>query len=207
MDVMIDLETFGTSNNAVIVQIGAVIFDRKTGKIEQNTFFANVTADSCVKAGMEMDASTVEWWLKQSKEARESLFTEPRLDVVSVLTQFKAWLEKMFSLGEPAGSTLEKAWRNRIHLWSHATFDYNILQNAYLKAGVPAAFNFRGARDLRTLTDLGEVHYWTPEYEQAHGRVGVHHNALDDCIYQVGYTVEALNKVRNSLHPDTPIVY
>jgi DNA polymerase III epsilon subunit-like protein len=189
MDVMFDLETFGTSGNAAIVQLGAVVFDRVTGEIHPIQFISNVDLNSCLAAGLEMDASTVLWWMKQGEEARKSILDPPGTALKSVLEDFNDWLGMVAKrLGaEPKSS---------ITMWSHATFDFPILQNAFSKMGIKPAFSFKGARDLRTLTDLAGIEYWTPEYEKAHPRVGlVHHNALDDCLFQVEYAVEALRKV------------
>jgi hypothetical protein len=200
LDVMLDLETFGKTNNAAIVQLGAVVFDRRTGEIK-GQFISNISTESCLKIGLEMDSSTVEWWMGQSQEARESILKEPRNDIVKVLEGLNDFIDNSFDHTVPVGGSLKKNWRNDIQIWSHATFDFVILRNAYEKAGIESAFNFRGARDLRTLTDIGEVYYWLPEYDKTHPRVGTHHNALDDCIFQIGYAVEALNKIRDGLHP------
>lgn len=190
MDIMLDLETFGRGNNAAIVQIGAVKFDRKTGEIDPSHFSCNVSAESCVKAGMEMDADTVQWWMQQGDEARKSILNPVGQDIKASLILFNRWID---SHNDQGGS------KNNIHLWSHATFDFPIFLNAFDKCDIKPSFSFRGARDLRTLTDMADVLYWTEEYQASHPRTGLYHNALDDCIYQVGYAVESLQKIANAL--------
>lgn len=73
---MIDLETLGTASNSVILQIGACHFDLGPGDEPHDTFERTVTIDSCLRAGLIVNGSTVEWWLHQSETARHSV-TEP----------------------------------------------------------------------------------------------------------------------------------
>jgi DNA polymerase III epsilon subunit-like protein len=61
-NVMVDLETFGNNSHSVIVSIGAVVFD-KNGTYE--TFYRLIDAESCVRVGLKMDVSTVQWWIMQ----------------------------------------------------------------------------------------------------------------------------------------------
>ena len=168
-DVMVDIETLGTTKNSVIVQIGACYFDRKTGEIGK-TFSINIEADSSFRHGFEATGSTIYWWLQQEKEARESLLTD-RVDVVEAIKSLNDFLKKAKKV------------------WSHATFDFVILMNHFEVLNIKPEFHYRSARDLRTLVDLANWNHW--DYE----RVGTHHNGLDDCIYQVRYTVDCLNSL------------
>lgn len=168
-DLMIDLETFGKSYNAVVVQIGACYFDRITGEIG-DTFIVNIDAERSMQCGFEMDASTVYWWLWQSKKARLSILEGNRSFVTDAITSFNDFAKKAK------------------YIWSHATFDFVILMNYFNKMHIKPSFHYRSARDLRTLVDLAGI----TDFDK-YRRVGVHHNALDDCVYQVQYAVDCLN--------------
>jgi len=168
-DIMLDLETLGTSNNAVIIQLGACYFDRVTGEIGEK-LLVNISPESCIEAGLTMDASTVKWWIQQSKEAQNTLF-KADTDLFNALENFSKFAKKAKAI------------------WSHATFDFVILMNAYKKSGRKPSFYYRSARDIRTLVDLGR-----PTEAK---REGIHHNALDDCLFQVKYVVEAINNLRS----------
>lgn len=157
---MLDLETFGKSSNAVISQIGACYFD-PSGRVGR-TFFHNVDARSCQEVGLTLDADTIYWWLSQSKEAQESLLRE-RIPLNRILTKFTR-----FS-------------RFADVIWSHATFDFVILRNAYLAAGISFPFSYRAARDIRTIAHGASKVIKNTE------RTGIHHNALDDALFQVKY--------------------
>jgi len=79
--IMIDLETMGTGPDAAIIQIGAVAFHGPLIAQEfaglENTisaplFHTHVNLQSCLDAGLRMDASTVLWWLEQDDAARKA---------------------------------------------------------------------------------------------------------------------------------------
>jgi len=168
-DLMVDLETLGTKNNSVIVQIGACYFDRHTGKIG-NQFLMNVDAQSCLDCGMEVEASTIYWWLQQSEEARKSLIGE-RVDIKTALFKFKRFAQYTKNL------------------WSDENFDFPILKNAYDKVGMSFPVHYTGMRDLRTIVDVGKID------KKSYERVGTYHNALHDSIHQVQYVVDAFKKI------------
>lgn len=169
-DVMLDLETMGTSHIAPIIQIGACYFDRETGELGRR-FKSNIKLSSAMEAGMVPDADTIAWWMQQSEEARSSVMSNG-LVLHTVLSRLNDFLEG----GE--------------QLWSHATFDAVILTNAMKLCGMWPKISFRGMRDIRTLVDLAGIDI----YEMP--RVGTHHDALDDCYYQVGYCVECFKVLK-----------
>lgn len=159
--VMIDFETLGVGPNACVVQMGACYFDRETGIVGE-TFKRNVSATDAVKNGAVIDAGTVYWWLQQSEEARK-FFLERELR-----SEIPAWVElNSFLVGAE-------------EIWSHLSFDFVIMMNALRRLNLNPLFSLRVARDIRTLNALAG------EYESPK-REGVHHDALDDCIFQVAY--------------------
>ena len=171
-DVMLDLETLGTRHDALIIQIGACYFDRKTGEIGLG-FSANVDAGEMTDE-FTIDLPTIKWWFEQSDRARR-LVTDipiPMVDALIGLSQF---------LHTPD-----------VLVWSHATFDMPILANAFETTGIKFPIPFRNTRDLRTLMDLSNHRSETP-------REGVHHHALDDAKYQAMYAAEAFRKLDGNL--------
>lgn len=169
-DVMLDLETLGTGKDGAIIQIGACYFDRHTGEIG-NKFKQNISLKSAVEAGGVIDPDTVVWWMSQSAAAQASVLIDPQ-DCTQVLNELNAFLKPCKAI------------------WSHATFDFPILMSAMRRSKVKPNFSFRDARDIRTLQDLTGVG------KSKIPRQGVHHDALDDCIYQVAYCVEAFNALK-----------
>lgn len=176
-DVMLDLETFGTRHDALIVQIGACYFDRMTGEIG-DTFSMNVS-ESILDKRFTIDYSTLKWWMEQSEEARRSLFSDPH-SIMYVLNELNRFL----------GST-DGQKNDDILIWSHATFDIPILMHAYNVCETKYPIPYRNTRDLRTLMDL-----YGRKVELS--REGTHHNALDDAKYQAQYASIALRNLKSS---------
>ena len=179
---MLDIETYGNNSNSVIVQIGAVAFDEDGKTID--TFKMNVDPSSSIKYGMKMDISTIEWWMNQSDDARKSILNGDRFDLAVALESFSTFIKKSYvnfheSEFDPKG----------VRIWCHASFDEPIMSQAYHLCNIPQPWHYRSARDLRTLIDLAGVD------PHSYSKKGVHHDALDDCMAQIEYTVDALRKV------------
>lgn len=177
-DVMIDIETLGTTPGSAILSIGAVMFGMD-GLGAQ--FYSPIQLTSCTDVGLTIDPSTVEWWMRQSDEARAAAFPADAMPLGAVLARFREWM-------------LEQSAK---HPWCHgATFDVPLLDAAYRACGIPAPWDFWSVRDTRTLYDLAGVKV------DRHG--GTHHHALDDAINQAKAAVLALrilhgNRVANEV--------
>lgn len=170
-DVMIDFETFGNGKDACLCQIGACYFDRKTGAIGA-TMKINVDARTSQRSGAALDADTVYWWLQQSPAAIASIVEGPHVHIDDAIAQLNHFL---------AGAEA---------IWSHATFDFSILQETVKRLAIKPEFKYKAARDIRTLNDLAGI----PK-DQWPKREGVHHDALADAIFQAGYVTMMLKKL------------
>jgi exodeoxyribonuclease VIII len=168
-NVMLDLETFGNGSNAVIVSIGAVGFDENG--VSESMFYRNVSAESCVRAGMQMDASTVNWWLMQGDDARKALRLPEPLSLHGALEQLSQWFAQNMSFGACV-------WGNG------ATFDNVIIANAYRAVDLERPWPYNKDRCYRTLKAL------VPFIK--HERTGIHHNALHDAKHQAEHAVKLL---------------
>lgn len=161
--VMVDLETLGNNSQSVIIAIGAVEFDTETLELG-HTFYQVVDPQSCVSAGMKMDASTVMWWMRQDVKAKEA-FNVTGTHIADVLRDFSAWYPKAACF-----------WGNG------ATFDNVIMSNAYYLTDLVKPWPYWGDRCYRTLKNL----YPDIVIED----YGVAHNALDDAIKQAKHTLK-----------------
>jgi exodeoxyribonuclease VIII len=178
-DVMLDLETMGTRSRAAIVAIGAVAFDLETGQLG-NIFYQVVDLESSVKAGLEMDADTVMWWLRQNDAARLAL-TNPIVsaeDLSSTLLRFSHWLVTQSVDGEGLAHDC-RVWG------AGAGFDNVILRSAYELCGLTLPWKFWNDRCYRTVKNLH------PDVVMA-SREGTHHNALDDALNQTNHLIVML---------------
>lgn len=170
MHCMLDLETMGNGNRAAIIAIGAVMFN--ASGVKEDGFYAQVSLDDSVRQGLEMDTSTVLWWLQQSEEARAAFKGNENAESLAVvLNDFANWLSR---------------WGN-IEMWGNgAAFDNTILSAAYRKCGIEQPWKFWNDRCYRTMKSL------FPDVPCA--RFGTHHNALDDARTQAWHLVEICEK-------------
>lgn len=168
---MLDLETMGNNSESAIVAIGAVCFDRKSGL--GNEFYAEISLESSINAGLKIDASTVLWWLNQSEKARNIFIDNEHADhLVNALHDFEDFLKK---------NKVNEVWGNG------AMFDNTILGNAYKLLGMDIPWKFWNDRCYRTIKNM------YPLIEL--NRVGVHHHALDDAKTQALHLIEILNHI------------
>ena len=162
---MLDLETMGNGANSAIIAVGAVAFDN-TGI--HGKFYQQVNLQSCLKAGMEMDTSTVLWWLKQSDAARKAFDeNEKALPISKVLQMFGSFCTDF---------NVQKMWGNG------AAFDNVILSNAYRKCEIIQPWKFWNDACYRTIKNMFPVE----EFK----RIGVHHNAANDAETQAMHLIE-----------------
>lgn len=69
---MLDLETMGNGPLAAIVAIGAVSFVPDEPASDRE-YYAHVELGSALRVGMQVDADTVMWWLRQKTAARAAI--------------------------------------------------------------------------------------------------------------------------------------
>ncbi|MHC4621550.1 MAG: 3'-5' exonuclease [Planctomycetota bacterium] len=170
---MIDLETLGKGQDALVLSIGAVIFDPETEEMGTNNFHKFCNPQSAINAGRTIDPDTILWWLSQSDDARKSLIEGTKQGVSW------GWLLESFAEFVPEGAIV---WGNG------AAFDIAILENAYRQLGLPIPWKFRNVRDMRTVMDLAAP-MEKPKFE------GTKHNALHDAVYQAVCVTEAYRKL------------
>ncbi len=137
--VMIDLETLGTSADAVWLSIAAIQFDPYTGQMGER-FNVNVDLGQAMK-DRKISPSTLQWWLEQRPEIMKKMFDSPQ-DLNEALYTFKEWCE---TLG------IDYPWGNS------ASFDLGILVNTYTSWGIELPWKFYNERCYRTIATLAGI--------------------------------------------------
>lgn len=156
--VMLDIETLGTRPGDVILSVGAVWFAPGDG-IKSSVHIA-IDPESSKAAGLRAQKSTLEWWSKQSDEARAAAFGG-HMSLESALKQFSMWL--------PKGDQLA-VWGNG------ANFDNALMAAAYRAIKMEQPWPYWNDRCYRTIAAM----FMKTKVE----RVGTGHNALDDATTQ-----------------------
>ena len=167
---MVDLETLDIGPRSVVVSIGAVKFDLKTGKLGSQ-YHAVLNIQEQINMGRTISADTLRWWMKQSKEARD-VFSLNEQSVSDVLTGFEKFFVEDRSL----------------FLWGNgAGFDPPILDSLFKDFGYDTPWKYWNVNDVRTVKRFFGHHTNILN-------LGISHNALDDAITQANYVIEHIRK-------------
>jgi len=165
---MVDCETWGTNNEAVIISIGAVLFDPYAQHTVGESFHVAIDPSSCTFYGLKPDMTTIMWWMGEERdEARKTHMEQEQIDLASALDGFISW----FGEDKP--------------VWGYgAVFDNVILRSAFRLVGLKCPWSFRNDRCFRTFTYLAPL---VPRPTNG----GVVHHALDDAKSQA-YWLQAI---------------
>jgi len=185
--VMVDTETLGTDPGCVILSIGAIVFDPHAPwdlvngqeAANRHRFLSLVSLESCLEAGLRVEAGSLRFWLAQEKAAVDEAFagTTP---LRQALSDFTDWLAALCpGTDAPTGACI----------WAHgATFDPPILAAAYKAVGLEPPWDFRKIRDTRTIFEAAGVHHR-----------GRHHTVITDCLQQAEKVCEAHAVIRGRM--------
>lgn len=165
-DLMTDIETLGTRNDAAIVSIGAVFFDLATETIGES-FRKNIHLATSMRDGATVDAGAILFWLRQGTERQRAAF-DGGLDVKDVLRDLAIWI------GQHVDTKLVRPWGNSNR------FDLGILESAYQRAYVPVPWYWSNERDFRTVRNMHKA----VEYDtDTKGETA--HDPVVDCKFQI----------------------
>ena len=168
--IMFDLETLSQHQNATIISIGAVKFTFEDGLGEE--FMMNVDPMSCVKLGLHVQTSTIEWWEKQSKEAQDAWKVDP-----------KQIQEAVVGINNFIGSE-----KNQF-IWAHGSvFDCGILTSAFNACKIEKKWPYYNEMDSRTIFNLFGIRNDKIRMEE-----GQYHTSLADAKSQARTLIGIFN--------------
>lgn len=168
-DLMIDIETLGTTPGSAILSIAAVPFNIFS-PLEH--FYQKVSQKSCIEVGLTVDDATVDWWNKQPIEVQQEAFSG-RVHISVVLAKLSSYIE---TLGP-------------VRVWGDgASFDVPLLEAAYAKCGLKPKWKYYDSMCYRTLKNLFP--------HMAVGAAKMKHNALEDARYQASVCEQILKLLR-----------
>lgn len=186
LDFMMDVETLGVEDRALIFQVSAVAFDLKTGETFQE-FDKLISPQSAVQAGLKTTASTVDWWMKQKQEVIEGVLIKAMregLDIRVVLTDFSKYIQE----------TKDANKATQIRVWSNG-FDNAWLFESYYATSLPLPYQFFCCQDVRSLVDIGRRDMFMDPKKTVEF-TGKPHDAIDDCKHQIKYVCEISRRIR-----------
>jgi exodeoxyribonuclease VIII len=169
---MVDLETYATSPDAVILSIGVVRFNWNGPGFGMYQAYNINTQYERVK-----DISTVQWWANQGNPP-----TSGSLDLAFGLSKFCDSLQ--LNKFHP---------EDKIEIWSQGTdFDVVILEHALKQCKINIPWGYNAKSDLRTLKKYNS-HIFLDDIVNTKK-----HDAVADAIYQAKVATRILNCLEDS---------
>lgn len=188
-DIMIDIETLGQREDAIILSIACIPF-------EWDIYYdINHYIDSGIKINLNIqeqeqqkrttDKVTIDWWKKQDKNAIKCNITQPT-NVQSVLiglTQLTVFIKNS-----------DYDFQNS-YVWSRGNyFDFPKIEHIYrISNNLPLPFNYWKIRDTRTFIDINNVDSQRKglyDLKEPLPNNFIHHDCLHDCALEVARIVE-----------------
>lgn len=188
-DIMVDLETLGTRQDAIVLEISAVEFNSHTGEIGE-VFDVKLDIDDQVSYyRRSLSRETLQWWFKQDEEARKNVFDEYsiRFNMTAALYEFRNFVNRCDN------KCYSNSDRRVVKLWGNGSiFDLGILQNMYETCllNVKLPWKFWAVNDVRTIVDIN------PDAKKNCKFDGTPHCAVDDCKHEIKYLVETLKTIK-----------
>jgi hypothetical protein len=185
--VSLDIETFGTGADAVVLSVGVCAFGKdapyKAG------FWTVTDRNTQLDVGRAIDPETLAWWEQQSPEARQFSFAEqlppdcqwPRpVSTVGMLEALALFFVDLTG-GLPHREQPVFVWTNG------PAFDAAIMASLYKSYGKKLPWFFSGDRCYRTLTAMARAKgVPLPDF------IGHPHRAIDDAENQAKIIFAAL---------------
>ncbi|MCL1696372.1 3'-5' exonuclease [Lysinibacillus sp. BPa_S21] len=181
-DIMVDIETLGTGENATVFQISAMSFDLTTG---DNHDSINLIGDIEKYGSLNVDGSTLKWWLNTDKELLTELLIKGTYAEYDLFEALQKWLEAQSTTGD----------MKDVYLWGNGIlFDNAKLQtNLNSCSGLKYPIFYRNDRDVRTILELASIKSGLTEDEIKESVTDENerkHDAFDDIAFQIRLVVK-----------------
>lgn len=149
IDIILDLETFGISTDAPVIQIAAATFDLNTGEIDDWYAF-NELLDIAHTDSLNVNGSTLAFWFDEKRPGNIDVLTkfvnsDKGLSDNDLWVKFHTWL---LDLVKSNRDKSVKIWGNGI------SFDVMMIKYNFDRLGLKFPIAFWNERDVRTLVDL-----------------------------------------------------
>lgn len=178
IEVMVDIEAAGHAPSGAVLSIGAVRWWSVKGAAseEREEFYANVELRG---QGRVLDEDTVAWWLTQP-EALPSLQDPRPVPLADALDELVGFLKGV-----------DYVWANG------ASFDFEILRDAYVKLGRRCPWRRNQELCLRPIRQLGDLvgqpyRAWKAAAASGGARL---HDALEDARLQASYLAAVRERI------------
>lgn len=179
--VMIDLEFLDLKPSAAIMQIGAVVMDMDALTITEELHI-DVSAISCIAAGMTVGESTYRWWAGQDLTVlKKHMAIEHTFDDMLEIADATMRVHNFFAAHAPA------------EIWACGSMDQPIIENAFEATGLALPWRYYDWRDYRTMREEFGHLVIAPD------PILPSHNALNDAKWQAQHLLAMKRVLRSTL--------
>ena len=182
LNIMVDLETASIKENAAILSWAMVAFTTDGSECNLEPFYKTVNLTSCFMAGMDIDRSTQDWWMKQSPESRAVILQAEGENILPVTRAAYCWLS---ALSE----------KNDLYMWCRGIdFDLPKIEwcfRNFLEQNAP--YKYYHKMDVRTVLEFMNINQSAFPFE------GVKHHSVDDCFHDIKMVQAACQLQKDSL--------
>lgn len=184
IDIMLDIETLGKGDDATVFQISAIAFNLFTGQYLDEIPYFNEVADIEKNNILNVDGSTLKWWLRTDKQLLTELLHKGEKSTNEILVDFYEWLlDRIKDYG-----------KENVYLWGYGIlFDNRIIKSHLESLGFKYPVLHRNNRDVHTILELASHVTGISEKEikeKIKDESLVKHNAIDDVKRQVNLVIE-----------------
>lgn len=191
-NLMVDIETLSVASNAEILSVAAVPFnfssDSACGVLNMDECFYKIVNIEHTENIHRRDiaASTVKWWMKQSKEAR-SIFKASGESLPKILLELEYFINSFMV--------------DKYSIYAKGPgFDLVILKNAYSQYGMQIPWKYYQERCVRTIEEMGKL-FNVPARIKTEKSIA--HDALDDSYEQVKSCIHVFNYINKNVHSNS----
>jgi hypothetical protein len=212
LNVMLDLETLGVSENSVVLSFALANFkldDTAEDQPESVEIYARLPITPQVFAGREIDKDTVKWWSekapKESKEEVSKLQPQVSIEYLGLANDknryFDCDRDIEYALREVDNVLRTWATYYDIVIWSRGIdFDIPMFESLY-KTFIPdykAPWRYHSKRDVRTWLSTARYLGWDDTE-----RTDNSHTALGDVRNQIGTVQRACSMLKDLVTPSS----
>ncbi len=177
-DLMIDIESFSEKKDKIILSLGAVFFDIRTGE-KSHSFLRHINIDMSLRDNYSIDGKTLKWWMGQDQKLLKKLIKNDQYssDPHDTMIDFIEFCDYGTS---------------KFMVWSRPPlYDLRALLDAFEKYDLDYPWDFRNIRCVRTYASL------FPGIENDFPAKEQKHDPMVDCMRQIEYVSEIYKRIEN----------
>ena len=202
VDVMLDVETLGISDNAQVIQISAGEFrlDDVVTSLDDMETFDCILDLSTLGDTLTVEQGTLAFWTANGDNANvlnRMLNNNNGITEQIMVEKFHKWLSALVW----SNAYDDLVIKSEIRLWGNGIiFDNVKIENLFKKYGLQSPVKFYNHRDVRTIVELvaDKLHTDVDTYRGQYAYGIEKHNAIHDVLYQARYVTHAYQDLMNN---------